>query len=110
MKSLIIMIIAMSLSLMVVTSPPNSAPDAAESNTQQTGYWVNPDGTRGMVENSVKPSVHHKNSYSWRNPDGVLGSDRTDRGESPATNYSWANPDGTQARISTIQARSTGSN
>ena len=109
MKSLIIMVIGMSLSLIVLTSPPNSAPDAAGSISQQAGYWVNPDGSRGILRDSVKPSVHQRSAYTWVNPDGISGTDRTDRGQSPATNYSWVNPDGTEGKMSAIHARSSDS-
>ena len=71
MKGLIIIVIGMSLSLIVLTSPPNSAPDAAGSISQQAGYWVNPDGSRGILRDSVKPSVHQRSAYSWVNPDGI---------------------------------------
>ena len=105
MKGLIIMVIGMSLSLIVLSSPP-TPPDAERS--PQAGYWVNPDGSRGILTDSVKPPVHQR-SYSWVNPDGISGTDRTDRGQSPATNHSWVNPDGTEGRMSAIHARSTGS-
>ncbi len=110
MKSLILIVIGMSLSLIVLTSPPNSAPDAAGSTTQQAGNWVNPDGSRGALTDSVKPLVHQRSSYPWVNPDGIRSTYRTDRGPSPATNYSWVNPDGTEGRMNAIHARSTGSN
>ena len=110
MKGLIIIVIGMSLLLIVLTSPPSSAPDAAGSIAQQQVYWVNPDGSRGIVRDSLNPSVHQMGADVWVNPDGIRGTDRRDREQSPATNYSWANPDGTERRMSAIHARSSDSN
>ncbi len=102
MKSLIIVVIVMSLFLIVLTSPPNPGPDAAGSSPLKSISWMNTDGSRGIAtEITVEFGPPRKDRY-WVNPDGASGAvAETDFGRSLARRYNWMNPDGFEGLFNT---------
>jgi hypothetical protein len=105
MKSFSVVVAALSLFLIVVTSPPPSHPDSAGSIDRTTAYWVNPDGSRGFMTRAGKPLASPQRQYVWINPDGVVGSDEGHHSRSLAKDYAWVNPDGTAGPIRSAHAR-----
>jgi hypothetical protein len=113
MKSLSVVAIAISLLLIILTSPPYSRPDATGAEAHNSEYWVNPDGSRGLVAGGDNQSASPRRTDPWVNPDGARGTDHTASdqhhpGQSSASGYTWVNPDGTAGKMSAAQARVDG--
>ena len=105
MKSFSAVVIAISLFLIILTSPPPSHPDSAGSIDRTSAHWVNPDGTRGLMMGAGEPPASPRRQYTWINPDGVSGTDQGHLDRSLAKDYSWVNPDGAAGKISSAHAR-----
>jgi hypothetical protein len=108
MKNFSVVAITLSLLVIILTSPPYSRPDATGSAGHNSGYWVNPDGSRGLAAGSDNESASQGRVYSWVNPDGARGTEQNQSGQSLASGSSWVNPDGTAGRMSPAQARADG--
>jgi hypothetical protein len=109
MKSFSLLVTALSLFLIVLTSPPDSHPDSAGSLDRTTAYWVNPDGARGLLTGSAgESSGSARRQYVWINPDGAGGTDQADPQPSRSKDYSWTNPDGATGTVRAVHARADG--
>ena len=108
MKSFSVIVFALSLLLIVLTSPPPSHPGSPGDH--RTASWVNPNGTRGPLSNAAEPAAPSRREYAWTNPDGVRGTERGHSGGSLAKGSSWVNPDGAAGKISPVHARADGAN
>ena len=108
MKRFSVIAIAVSLLLIILTSPPYSHPDSAGSSNHTSAYWVNPDGTRGLMMGAGEPPASPRPQYAWINPDGNSGTDQGHSNRSSAKDYSWVNPDGAVGKISPVHAHADG--
>ncbi|HJR78268.1 MAG TPA: hypothetical protein VJ805_14915 [Nitrospiraceae bacterium] len=109
MKSFSVIVAVSSLFLIILTSPPNSHPDSAGSLDRTTAYWVNPDGSRGLLTGRAgESSGSARREHVWINPDGVGGTGKADSQPSRSKNYSWTNPDGATGTVRAVHARTDG--
>ena len=90
---IIIAAIGITLSLILLTSPPYTKPNAEGSSHLGSISWANPDGSRGIITMTTH-SLPRDGTQAWTNPDGTHGVVKTALGPSSATNSSWVNPDG----------------
>jgi hypothetical protein len=106
MKLLTVIAIALSLLLMILTSPPYSQPPEGKPAGLNSGYWVNPDGSRGLLTGSGGQSpASARRQYVWINPDGAGGTDHADLQPAGPKDYSWTNPDGATGTVGAVHAR-----
>lgn len=105
MKTLSVVAAAVSLLLIVLTSPPDSQPSPSDSMEHAPAYWVNPDGARGLVSQTDDPPASPRSRYAWANPDGASGTEPDHPDRSPAKEYSWTNPDGVAGKAGGVHAR-----
>lgn len=108
MKGFSVVAIAISLLLIILTSPPYSRPDATGSTGPNSGYWVNPDGSRGLLMGGANESASQRRADSWVNPDGAHGTDQSHPGQALVSGYSWVNPDGTAGKMTPVHAHAGG--
>ena len=110
MKSLSLIAAASSLLLIIITSPPDSHPDSAGYLDRTTAYWVNPDGSRGLLTGHAgESSGSTRRQYVWVNPDGTGGTEQAEPRPSRSKDYSWTNPDGATGTVRAVHARADGS-
>jgi hypothetical protein len=105
MKTFSAIVAAVSLLLIVLTSPPHSHPRGTGSTASAPAYWVNPDGSRGLLTQTGDAPASPRRQYSWINPDGIAGMESGSSGRSPAMHYSWMNPDGAAGKAGTVHAQ-----
>lgn len=108
MKNFSVVVIAISLFLIILTSPRYSHPGSSGSIDHPSAYWVNPDGSRGLMMGAGEPSASPRGQYVWVNPDGVRGTDEGHSDRSVARDSAWMNPDGTAGKTSPVHARADG--
>jgi hypothetical protein len=107
MKTLSVIAIVTTLFLIVLTSPPYSRPDTAGLAKHDGLFWVNPDGSRGLIATIPDPLSPQRRELVWVNPDGARGTHDGNLHRSSARDYSWVNPDGSTGHLGSSHARAS---